>query len=70
MDLGKEMVKEGVTLTSNPRRNAKLRRIATMVRKPLIRFEKLGSIQNQRKRQSSHTYTKVYFYQNSTCLIL
>jgi len=36
MDLGQGMVKEYVTLTSNSRRNAKLWRIATMVRKPLI----------------------------------
>jgi len=38
MVLGKGMVKEDVTITSNPRRNVKPRRIATMVRKPLIRF--------------------------------
>jgi hypothetical protein len=61
MDLGKGMVKERVKLTSNPRRNAKPGGIATMVRKPLIRFDKHGSIQNQ-KRDKALTTHKVYFF--------
>jgi len=59
------MVKERVTLISNPRSNAKLWKNATMVRKSLIRFDKLGSVQNQ-KRDKALTTHKVYFYQNST----
>ena len=52
------MVKECVTFTSNPRSNAKAREIATMVRRSLIRFDKLGSIQNQ-KRDKALTIIKI-----------
>jgi len=48
MNLGKGMVKECATFTFNLRRNAKPWGIATMVRKPLIKFDKPGSIHNQK----------------------
>ena len=41
MELGTGMVKKGVTITSNPRRNVRPRGIAIMARKSLIKFDKL-----------------------------
>jgi len=61
MDFGERNGKEGVTLTSNLRRNAKLWRIATMVRKPLIRFKKLGSIQNQKEAKLPNSHKVTFF---------
>jgi hypothetical protein len=62
MDLGKEMVKEGVTLTSNPRRNAKPGGIATMVRKPLIRFDRQVLIQElkEEKTLTQNTHSVIF----------
>lgn len=62
MELRKGIVKERVTLTSNPIRNVKLRRIATRVTKSLIRFDKFGSIQNIKKRDKTLITHKVYIY--------
>lgn len=61
MDLGKEMVKEGVTLTSNPRRNAKPGGIATMVRKPLIRFDRQVLIQELKEEKTLQNTHSVIF---------
>ena len=69
MELEKWMVKERVTLISNPRSNAKLWKNATMVRKSLIRFDKQVLIQELKERDTLTHTQKVYFYQNSTYLI-
>jgi len=61
MDLGRGMVKECVTLTSNPRRNAKPGEFATMVRKPLIRFDRQVLIQELKEEKTLTPNTQCNF---------
>jgi len=55
------MVKECVTLTSNPRRNAKPGEFATMVRKPLIRFDRQVLIQELKEEKTLTPNTQCNF---------